>query len=159
MSAIQHIHFTCCSSYSSTTIRSHLPCAWSPNQQAKVSHAGVILDLPVQAFTACDRKETPTISSSGWDPSAPASAVGGRACACARSGWPRPPVDAAPPLAAACCPSPRRGAALWLKPPLLCFARRGPLLCSAFFWNRGAALLCFFFSWSRGEPPLVLFAL
>jgi len=73
--------------------------------------------------------------------------------------WPRPPVDAATPLAAACCPSPRRGAALWLKPPLLCFARRGPLLCSAFFWNRGAALLCFFFSWSRGEPPLVLFAL
>jgi len=39
----------------------------SPNQQAKVSHAGVILDLPVQAFTACDRKETPTISSSGCD--------------------------------------------------------------------------------------------
>ena len=62
------------------------------------------------------------------------------------AGWPRPPVDAAPPLAAACCPSPRRGAALWLKPPLLCFARRGPLLCSPL----KPPLLCF----ARRGPPL-----
>ena len=76
-------------------------------------------------------------------------------------------------------PLPTPGAALWLKPPLLCFTRgtrrgpllclaapargpllcfargtrRGPLLCSAFSWSRVAALLCFLLEQRRAPLP------
>ena len=172
-----------------------LPCAAAlvrapPHPSARRRDPRLLLLFRAVAPVRCG-PPLPACRRSCW--CCPASVVGcGRACASLS----RRAAARARALAPACCrlaaasggrrtspgcrllPLPTPGAALWLKPPLLCFARgtkRGPLLCSppqarpgpplcsppllcpllcsAFFWSRGAALLCFSLGVEESSVP------